>query len=186
MGTISGRLRTTFPEGPFTHDPSDQMLAAMGRFSLAWSTLEMGLDLCAVMAFHHFGGKEIEDGAAPRAMSRRIKLIRKCLNHVGLAIYRESLAHLLDSLGPTADFRQQITHGVGVADGTGNEMVFVRLIYDKSGHHTSHGELIDLEEIRTRATEAYEISRGLLGIGLALARQVAPPGFYDEVKETLP
>lgn len=181
MGTTSGRLSGALPEGPFIHEPSDQMLRAIGRFSLAWSTLEIGLDLCAVMAFHHFGGKEIENGA-PKAMSRKIRMVRKCFNRSDrLTPHREPLNKLLDDLAPIGNFRQQIAHGVGTADRSGGKMIFVRLIHDAAGFHTGHGALIDLDEVQLRSSEAYAIAHGLLGIGLMLARQVAPPGLDDEI-----
>jgi hypothetical protein len=159
------------------------MLAATGAFFMSWSMLELGLDFCATMVFHHFGGNEC-GGAAPRSLKRKIALIRKCLQRSeDLTPYRSQFAALLGRVGNITEFRHQITHGVSSSMGGDDTFTFVRLIHDDQGLHTASVQTFTLAVIRANEREAAAIAHGVLGVGFMLAKSVAPAGFYDEIEK---
>ena len=164
-------------------DPSAEMLSAIGGFSLAWSMLEMGLDLCVMMVFHHFGGKEM--GVAPRALSSKIKLLRKCIVKAeGLRPYCAQITGLLRRVNEMTEFRHQVTHGVASSSENGDALIFVRIIHDDNGFHTAQTQVITSAKVLASWTETRALAHEALSIGLTLASSVAPPGFYDDIDNT--
>jgi hypothetical protein len=161
------------------------MTTAVGLFFMTWATLEMGLDLCATVIFHSFGGKDID--SPPRALSRKVKFIRKCVKRFDtLSDHRAQFLDLLRRVDALTNFRHQITHGVwNATEDDPNALIFVRLVYDDAGFHTGDIQTFTAEVLRANEIETKAIAHGLLGLGLTLARAAASPGHYDDIDKTL-
>jgi hypothetical protein len=165
--------------------PSPEMLAAIGACSISWATMEMGLDLCSTLMFLNFGGNKLEK-EAPRAFKRKITLVRRCVrDDERLTQYAPRLVALLDQLGPLAEFRQQIAHGAVVVSSSRATVSFTRLLYNATGAHVSRTQEIEISAILNAGMTIDGIAHDILGIGLAITRSLAPPGFYDDIDKAM-
>ena len=133
--------------------PADQeFFAAIGRLTISWGHLGLGLD-CMVEIIHHgFGGREIEP-VMPRALQRKITYLRTAFKK--LPIEQEALQGyltLFDQIETAAQTRHDIIHGVVIehAERSG-EATMVRA--------TRHGERVTKKRFKMTTRDILKAAR---------------------------
>lgn len=90
----------------------EEFLAAIGRLTISWAQLELGLD-CAINSIHRgFRGDQIEP-EMPRALRRRLRYLRAAFNSIPeLVDLRTGFLTLAAAIEDASETRHDIIHGV--------------------------------------------------------------------------
>lgn len=143
---------------PTYTSPEDQdFFAAIGRLTLAWAHLELGLD-CTIHILHRdFSGSEIQT-QEPRALTRKLAYLRDWVKQrIQDPDAVEGYNSLLASIEKAAQTRHDIIHGIVVKydEGSG-EANFKRLIRSAGGPTFSEFTMTTVD-ILTAALEAQRL-----------------------------
>lgn len=96
------------PENP----DLDRFIDAVGRLTLSWATLELGLDICA-LAVHRYHREARTDPELPRALGRKLRYLRKAFETLPeMASARESFLKVMDDIEKSAEVRHDMIHGI--------------------------------------------------------------------------
>lgn len=160
----------------FTSPEDEKFFGAIGRLTISWSHLELGLDTGIYLIHHYLGGKDREK-ELPRALSRKLKYFKRALEHLpisdqDLPKYRGLITNIQDA----SDTRHDIIHGAVVSHEEGSgEAKLVRLIYKDTGWDAKSIDATT-QSILTSARDAQELANIVFQVaeGLAvIARQSA-------------
>ena len=93
--------------------PADEAhFAAIGRLTISWAQIELGIDIVVILFHDGFGGHYIEK-EVPWSLTRKIKFIRKCINQLEwLEPIGPRVLALLEDIEKTSEFRHDIVHGI--------------------------------------------------------------------------
>jgi hypothetical protein len=114
----------------FTSKENEEFFAAIGRLTISWAQIELGLD-CSIDIIHRFlGGQKIAREAPRTSLYRKIEYIRKWAKTIPEPTFRSAVPALLDRIETAAEIRHDLIHGIIVKqeEGTG-EAEMVRLIH---------------------------------------------------------
>lgn len=165
-------------------DKPAKLLAALGTFSIAWSTLEMALDFSVSIVFYQYDGKGIAR-KLPRRLSEKTKFLHNCASRsVSLANFTSRINDVLTRVGELTEFRHQITHGAVTASDPGQSITLVRLVFGAASFQQMKTQIVSLEELLVASNKTRIAAHDILGIALELGKLAAPPGF-DDVEKTL-
>jgi hypothetical protein len=114
----------------FTSEEDEEFFGAIGRLTISWAQIELGLD-CAIDIIHRFLGGQKIDATAPRtSLYRKTNYIRKWAKTAPEPTFRCAVFVLLTEIEAAAETRHDLIHGVIIEheEGTG-EANMVRLIH---------------------------------------------------------
>jgi hypothetical protein len=164
-----------------TVEPSDEMLVAIGSFSLNWSVLEMGWDYLAALVWHQFEGGKTVERESPKMISRKLSFLRTCTKKLpGFALLSNYVTPLLDETEALLETRTHIAHGAVHAVDKDGSLRLVRLVHDKAANHSGFEIRLTFDEVAQGAIRAREAAHKVVGLGLFLS---APP--EDEINQPL-
>jgi len=116
----------------FTSKEDEEFFAALGRLTISWARIELGLD-CAVDVVHNvLGGQNVNRTAPQTALSRKIEYLRKWAKTVPEPTFRDAVPFLLADIEAASDTRHDLIHGVIIKmeQGTG-EAEMARIIHSR-------------------------------------------------------
>jgi hypothetical protein len=114
----------------FTSKEDEDFFAAIGRLTISWARIELGLD-CAVDVVHHvLGGQKINATAPKTSLYRKIEYLRRWAKTVPEPTFRDALPPLLAEIEEASVTRNDLIHGVVLKmdEGTG-EAQMARIIH---------------------------------------------------------
>lgn len=118
----------------YTSAQDEHFFGAIGRLTISWAHLELGLDCMVDISHNAFGGNKI-DPEMPRALKRKITYLRAIFKQ--LPIPPESIKGyhaLLDQIETAAEVRHDIIHGaITKYIERSGEAEMVRIIRHKKG-----------------------------------------------------
>lgn len=149
---------------PNYQTPEDEFLfASIGRLTISWAVLELGIDVLIIAIHGQLGGTEIE-AERPWALKRKLKYLRKCFSKLAvLSPYTKEALTLFDEIATASYMRHDIVHGVATHHPEGaTELPMMRLI---RGSHLKAAKFYKIEtiEILRAAVEANNLG-GRAGI----------------------
>ncbi|MCE9649889.1 MAG: hypothetical protein K8R18_09735 [Parvibaculum sp.] len=155
--------------GEFTSPEDEKFFGAIGRLTISWSHLELGLDVGIYLIHRYLGGKDREK-ELPRALSRKLKYFKRALEH--LPVSEQNLPRyksLITDIQNASDTRHDIIHGAVVSHEEGSgEAKLVRLIYKDSGWDTKPIDASTVSILQA-ARDAEELATIVFQIAQALA-----------------
>jgi hypothetical protein len=156
----------------FTSKEDEEFFGAIGRLTISWARIELGLD-CAIDVVHQFlGGKNIISTAPKTSLYRKIEYLRKWGKTIPEPTFRDALPALLAEIETAAETRHDLIHGVIVKmkEGTG-EAEMARIIHShspsKAPFEKKYFKVTTLEILRT-AVAADKLSTRSMNMGLGL------------------
>jgi hypothetical protein len=171
----------------FTTKADEEFFAAIGRLTISWAEIELGLD-CAVDIIHRFlGGQEIETEAPRTSLYRKIRYIRKWTRAVPEPTFRNAVPVLLDEIETAAEVRHDLIHGVvlEMTEGTG-EAEMVRVLHSKANLPEKKYFKVATVEILRAAVAASKLATRSLKMGTGLQEFIAAlPEILKEADDKL-
>jgi hypothetical protein len=154
----------------FTSKEDEEFFAAIGRLTISWTQIELGLD-CAVDVIHRFlGGDKIAPDGAPRtSLYRKTKYIRKWAKTIPEPTFREAVPVLLDEIEEASETRHDMIHGIIIKqeEGTG-EAEMVRLIHSAAKPIDKKYFTVATVDIMRAAVKAGKLGTRALNMGTGL------------------
>lgn len=137
----------------FTSPADESLLGAIGRLTVSWAYLELGLDWTVENIYNHLDGKSIEK-EKPRSLSRKLTFLRAVIKRMPLP--EDSAAgfySLFDQIEEATETRHDVIHGFIVEheDGSG-EVTMARLIREKSKTRKRHFKLTAADILQAAIT----------------------------------
>jgi hypothetical protein len=150
-------------EATFISQVDEEFFGAIGRLTISWGHLELGLDGMVEILYKGCEGNRIE-AEVPQALQRKITFLRKVFKTlpIGEVALLEYL-NVLDRIQAAAQSRHDVIHGIVVehAEHSG-EATIVRITRNK-GQITKRKVKITTLSILKAAREAQKLSRITLG-----------------------
>jgi hypothetical protein len=114
----------------FTSKEDQEFFAAIGRLTISWAQIELGLD-CAIDIIHRFlGGKQIDPEAPRTSLSRKLNYIRKWAKTSPEPTFRDAVQKLMNDIEAAAEARHDLIHGIIIEQEEGSgEAKMVRLLH---------------------------------------------------------
>jgi hypothetical protein len=153
----------------FTSKEDEEFFAAIGRLTISWAQIELGLD-CAIDIIHRFlGGQEIDPETPRTSLYRKMKYIRRWAKTVPEPTFRNSIPDLMDAIESAAEARHDIIHGAVIEqeENTG-EAKMVRLIHSAMKPVDKRYYNVTTVEIMRAAVEAGKLGGRSLALGTGL------------------
>ncbi len=113
----------------YTSQSDESFFGAIGRMTISWAYLELGLDWTINNLYLHFNAVEVEK-QQPRNLDRKLAFMRAVIKRMPLPEeFARGFALLFESIKSAAETRHDIIHGFIIKheDGTG-EATFSRII----------------------------------------------------------
>ena len=96
----------------YTSPADEAFFAAIGRFTVSWAQLELGLDCVVEIMYLGFNGKDIEP-EMPRALKQKLKFLRIAIKKLSIPDdAAKGYFKLFDQITAAAVIRNDIIHGV--------------------------------------------------------------------------
>lgn len=148
--------------GNYTSKADEEFFGAIGRLTISWGHLELGIDGIVEIFYYGFRGKEFEP-QIPRTLSRKISFMRAVIKK--LPIGEEAISgfmSFLDKVDAASKLRHEIIHGVVIehAEGSG-EAVLVKLTRNKHGVTKRHFKATTVSILQA-ANEAQKLGSKML------------------------
>jgi len=106
--------------------PADErFFGAIGRFTVSWAWLELGLDISVSVIHRHLNGEAIQS-EAPWSLQRKLDYLRAAPKKLlPLASYRQRITALADAVELMLETRHDIIHGCIIehTEGTGSAVM---------------------------------------------------------------
>ena len=120
---------------PIPDDLFPLLSLSVGQLVLSWSVVEVSLDQWVAIIYQGVGGKQIER-EMPRALSRKIKFLRRCFKSIlALEPFAEEATNLLGRAKELSSIRHTVVHGyVSKYDPDTQTATFVKLDAGKEIH----------------------------------------------------
>ncbi len=95
----------------------DRHTFKIGMITRQWAVMEASLDISALILFHDFGGKAIEN-ELPRALARKIAFLRKAISKSPTLVKLHGpVSDLLKCVSEAKQFRHDCVHGISLQEG---------------------------------------------------------------------
>src|SRR5258708_7134098 len=118
----------------FTSKEDQDFFAALGRLTISWARIEVGLDCAVDVAHNVLYGQKIASTAPKTSLDRKIEYLRRWSKTVPEPTFRNGVPILLAEIEGAAETRNDLIHGaiVKMVQGTG-EAEMARIIHSRSG-----------------------------------------------------
>lgn len=130
----------------------------------------MGLDFLCTLAFHQFGGKNLnKHKESPKALNRKVVFLDDCRKKIPtLNPYASELDAILRAVEGLTEQRHGLIHGAIASVGPGDTMTLIRLIHDKAGFHKGETHTVSAQQLLSAASSTRAIARRAIGLGFQL------------------
>jgi len=146
----------------YTSLADEEFFGAIGRLTISWAHLELGLDGMVHILYHGFGGKAI-DPEIPQTLSRKIRFLRAAFKK--LPIGDEGIngyLSFLDRVEAAAVTRHDIIHGIVVDQAEGSGEATIVRIARKRGVVSTRRFTASTTDILRAAAEAQRLGGKIL------------------------
>ena len=108
---------------------------AVGQMVLSWSFVEVSLDQWVAIIYQGVGGRNLAE-EIPRALTRKIKFLRRCFRNIAaLDPFAEEATKLLDRAKEISEIRHTVVHGyISKYEPHTQTVTFVKLDAEKDIH----------------------------------------------------
>ena len=147
----------------FTSPDDEQFFGAIGRLTISWAHLELGLDCMVEILYRGFEGNTIEP-EMPRNLQRKITYLRTAFQKFPIGTKAvEGYLKLLNRVQTAAQTRHDIIHGVVIeqAERSG-EAIMVRAIRCRNGVVKKRRFRVTTLDILKAAQEAQDLGGTVL------------------------
>lgn len=162
----------------YTSKADEEFFGAIGRLTISWAHLELGLDL--IIDVLHRRKMSIEP-QRPRALQRKINYLRAAVKRMGMPEPTASnFESLFSAIETAAETRHDIIHGAVVAaEEGGGEATFIRLLrqYEPPKQKVRKYSTIEILESAVFVTK---LGGRLLSFGRGLQQTAAGLGPPDD------
>lgn len=158
----------------FTREADERLFAAIGRLTISWGHLELGLDSMVELLYHGFKGKTITPDI-PFALKQKIAFLRASFKRMPIGVKAiDGYMKLLNKIESAAQTRHDIIHGFVIehTEGSG-ELTMLRATRKKQVVIKRTFKVTD-EDTLSAATDAGKLA----GIVLNMFNEL-----YDLVQE---
>lgn len=140
--------------GDFTSLEDEHFFGAIGRLTISWAHLELGLDIMIFLA-HHMLAARHRDKEIPRALGRKLKYAKHLIRHLPIApADLPTFEGLIDKIQDESDIRHDLIHGAVIEHEEGSgKAVLTRLIHQKTywDQKTINADTISILKAANRA-----------------------------------
>jgi hypothetical protein len=149
--------------GTFTSKADQEFFAAIGRLTISWGHLELGLDCMVDILYRGFKENTIEP-EIPRSLQRKITFLRSSWKRQPIgADGVNGYLMFLDRVQTAAQTRHDIIHGVVIEQiERSGEAVMVRAVRKRNGEFETRRFHITTEDILRAALEAQDLAGRVL------------------------
>ena len=147
----------------FTSKEDEEFFGAIGRLTISWVHLELGLDCMVEILYRGFKGNTIE-AEMPRNLQRKITFLRAAFQKLPIGTRAvEGYLTLLNRIQAAAQTRHDIIHGVNIeqAERSG-EATMVRAIRCRNGVIKKRRFHVTTLDILKAAREAQDLGGTVL------------------------
>ncbi len=147
---------------------ANEFFAALGRLTISWAHLELGLDSMIHVIHHGLGNRQYEN-ETPRALSRKLKYLRKAFKRMPLPEETQAqLADWLDEIETASEARHDMIHGAVIehSEETGDAQL-IRLLHNKTGLKQKRVS-VTTKSILEAAVKAQKLSGYALKYGVGI------------------
>jgi hypothetical protein len=96
----------------FTEPADEAFFAAIGRLTISWAHIEVGLDWLVRVAHHDLGGRERIEAQEPTALKRKVTYLRKAFRTLPeLAAFADRFPPIADEIIDASVQRHDFIHG---------------------------------------------------------------------------
>ena len=163
----------------YTTKEDEEFFAAIGRLTISWAQIELGLD-CTVNIIHQFlNGKTIDPKAPRTSLYRKTRYIRKWIKTLpesittGAAIFVEAAPRLMDQIDAAAEKRHDLIHGVVIKHEEGSgEADMARLIHSATKPIERKYFTVTTTQILQQAVDAGKLGHRSLFLGTELQNMI--------------
>src|ERR1700730_15579688 len=96
-------------EGTFTSEADEAFFGAIGRLTISWGRLELGLDCMVQILYYEFKGNTIER-TIPTTLQRKITFLRSAWKRLLIGDGSNGYLKFLDRVETAAETRHDIIH----------------------------------------------------------------------------
>lgn len=102
--------------GITNHPQFNDFLDGVGRLTLSWGQLELGIDGCVILIHKHWGGAQTVETQRPRALERKLTYLKKAYRKIPAlpAIDNIDMCEMLDNISAAAVMRHDLVHGIAL------------------------------------------------------------------------
>lgn len=153
----------------FTSKTDEEFFGAIGRLTISWAQLEVGLDSMVRIIYYGFKGSKIE-AEVPRNLKRKIRFLRAAFKTLPIGKTAiDGYLNFLDRVQSAAETRHDIIHGVVIeqVEGSG-EATLIRMIKGRNGAVKEKKRKFTTRAILQAALEAQRLG----GLILSAANQL--------------
>jgi len=146
-------------EKTYTSEADENFFGAIGRLTISWAHLELGLDGAVFEIHRAFGGRDIET-ELPRSLSRKLAYLRTWVKQIEAlgGENADGFLGLLDSIETSSQTRHDLIHGIvtEMEEGSG-KAEFKRLLHTGGRPKVREFSMTTVDILRA-ATEAQRLS----------------------------
>ncbi len=151
-----------YKTGTFTSEADQGFFAAIGRLTMSWGHLELGLDCMVDVLYHGFKGNTIQR-KIPRNLQHKITFLRCAWNMQPIGDGINGYLKFLDRVETAARTRHDIIHGVVIEQvERSGEAIMVRAVRKRNGGFEKKRFHITTEDILRAALEAQDLAGKIL------------------------
>ena len=149
--------------GTFTSNADEGFVGAIGRLTISWGHLELGLDCMVEVLYRGFNGNTIEP-EIPRSLQRKITFLRSAWKSQPIAANGiNGYLKFLDRVQTAAQTRHDIIHGVVIEQvKRSGEAIMVRAVRRRDGEIVKRRFHVTTVDILRAAREAQNLAGRIL------------------------
>ncbi len=155
----------------YTSKEDEDFFGSIGRLTISWAYIELGIDLAVSTIYRQLGGDKI-DKRMPFALQRKLTFLKQAANVIAtLSPYRDRLINLAHAVEKHSGTRHDIIHGFVVEhlSEVPRRAKLVRLL--RKGDTASFKPVVVTTiSILEEAVKADQIATHSLALGIDLAR----------------
>jgi hypothetical protein len=148
--------------GTFTSEADEAFFGAIGRLTISWEHLELGLDCMVQILYYRFKGNTIQR-KIPRNLQPKITFLRSAWKRLLIGDGSNGYLKFLDRVETAAQTRHEIIHGVVVeqAERSG-QAIMIRAVRKRDGKIEKRRFHVTTEYILRAALEVKDLAGKIL------------------------
>jgi hypothetical protein len=160
----------------YTSPADEELFSAIGRLTLSWAQIELGLDLTVLILHHNLSGNEIES-EMPWSLKRKLKYIRRFFNRLkthgeAFELIAPVVEALVVEINSASEFRHDLVHGFALecVEGSG-EITMARLYRGRKPYERKEFKVSSLQ-ILDQAARAGKLAGRVIKLALGLQKLI--------------
>ena len=148
--------------GTFTSETDEAFFGAIGRLTISWGHLELGLDCMVHILYYGFKGNTIQR-KIPRNLKAKVTFLRSAWKRLLIGDDSNGYMKFLDRVEAAAETRHDIIHGVVIEQvERSGEAIMVRAVRKRDGELEKRRFRVTTVDILRAAREAQDLAGKVL------------------------